>query len=116
MPLDIVKLPGPDACAYARTHKVRAHNWKLTTERSQGKPHDLELEEGIILDPRGDDKVKDEPSTGGQEERSNKTSGCRSKSFDGHRGLPGLNVPPEPKAAAAAAAAVEVRVRQQEAK
>jgi hypothetical protein len=115
MPLDIVRLPGPDACAYARTHKVRTHNWKLTTERSQGKPHDLELEEGIILDPRGDDKVKDEPSTGGQEERSIKTTGCHSESCDGHRRLPGLNVQPEPKAAAAASAAAEARILRQEA-
>jgi hypothetical protein len=115
MPLDIVRLPGPDACAYARTHKIRTHNWKLTTERSQDKPHDLELEEGIILDPRGDDNVKDEPSTGGKEERSNKTSGCHSESCDGHRGLPGLNVQPEPKAAAAASAAAEARIRRQEA-
>jgi hypothetical protein len=42
---------------------------------------DLELEEGIILDPLVDDKVEDEPATvcvwatGGQEERNNNTSG-----------------------------------------
>ena len=107
MPLDILKLPGPHAFAFARTHKARTHNWKLTTERSQGMPQDLELEEGIVLDPLVEDKVSHEPSTGGREERSNETSR--------NRRLPGLNVQPDPRAAAAVAAAAEARIRQQEA-
>ena len=81
MPLDILKLPGPHAFAFARTHKARTHNWKLTTERSQGMPQDLELEEGIVLDPLVEDKVSHEPSTGGREERSNETSVFRSESL-----------------------------------
>jgi len=87
MPLDILKLPGPHAFAFARTHKARTHNWKLTTERSQGMPQDLELEEGIVLDPLVEDKVSHEPATvcvwatGGREERSNETSVFRSESL-----------------------------------
>ena len=69
-------------------------------------PQDLELGEGIILDPLVDDKIEDELSTGGRQERSSRA---------GYRHLPGLNVQPDPKAAAAAAAAAEVRIRQQEA-
>jgi hypothetical protein len=65
------------AHACVRTHKIRTHNRKLTTERSQGMSQDLNFEEGIILDPWGDDKLEDEPATGGREERSNKTPGYR---------------------------------------
>ena len=42
---------------------------------------DLNFEEGIILDPWGDDKLEDEPATGGREERSNETSVFRSESL-----------------------------------
>jgi hypothetical protein len=50
-------------------------------------PQDLELEEGIVLDPLVEDKVSHEPATvcvwatGGREERSNETSVFRSESL-----------------------------------
>ena len=37
----------------------------------------LDFEESIILPPRGDDKLQDEPVTSGRKERSNKTPGYR---------------------------------------
>ena len=40
-------------------------------------PQLLDFEESIILHPRGDDKLQDEPAIAGREDRSNKTPGYR---------------------------------------
>ena len=40
-------------------------------------PQLLDFEDSIILHPRGDDKLQDEPATAGREERRNKAPGYR---------------------------------------